>query len=898
MSVVIPAFNDERFIDACLESVQRQDWLDVEIVVVDDAGTDGTAEIVRRRAAADPRIRLLEHETNLGLASSRNTGIAHAQGEFVTFLDADDFLIGERSISARVAAAEDLPPAVVGSYCGWMQVPEDAPLDVEVVVNPPSAVVGFVEARGENPFIATAPLLRRSAVIAVGGFDEDLRTGEDFDFWTRILRQGFRLVPAPVVGVAYRQKRGGMIAEGPAEHALAARKVYDFLARPMALEEICAGAPAPFVAPLPTLQHDRRWILRLAQFAVFAEHSADDSAVSRLLDQLPATARVELLQPAHELDDRLDAALRRCRLRDPSLDDARALRIRAAALAKLVSAVESVPLPGAAELAHGTSPRVGSLDLAACRGRVRHAPETNRVPETPGVGIAVICLTGQAEHADADMAAFDRVVVCLAPEAEFTGESRARLDAASSGVTVLQARARADLDSLAALALVALRGQPPSRVFVDRFAGEAETDEEARLRSHLQSEGRATESALVVIPVDHEGQMVDARRHLERLGAAGREAAILDLGPLADIDAAISPDALTLRHEFDVKALAVVYPYGPYVSNLVTVAVAAGLPVHELESDWLVDRVDGAGAALAPDALPSGDETEAVPWSRLFADVAKPWMAVNIEEVRSAQAVGTAVHRRRLEGMRDRHRGERCVVIGNGPSLNAIDLSLLADEVTFGVNGIFLAEETMGFATTYYMVEDSLYMKENVQDVLLYNASHKFFPSEYRTYFDEVPENVSFFEMDGRFYSGGSPAHSVPRFSTDFSRRGYCGQSVTILNLQLAYHLGFAEVVLIGMDFSYTIPDSVIREGNHLTSTEDDPNHFHPGYFGVGRTWKDPKLDRVLASYQLAKRVFEQDGRRIVNATAGGALELFPRSDYGELFGRSSRPDFSTGGKT
>jgi hypothetical protein len=139
--------------------------------------------------------------------------------------------------------------------------------------------------------------------------------------------------------------------------------------------------------------------------------------------------------------------------------------------------------------------------------------------------------------------------------------------------------------------------------------------------------------------------------------------------------------------------------------------------------------------------------------------------------------------------------------------------------------------------------------------------------------------------MNTGFYAKRSPAYCVPRFSTDASQRLYSGQSVTTINLQLAYYMGFSEVVLIGMDFSYSVPGDSKVDGNHILSQGADPNHFHPDYFGAGKTWKDPKLDRVLANYDLARRMYETAGRRIVNATAGGKLELFERVDFDGLFG-------------
>ena len=138
--------------------------------------------------------------------------------------------------------------------------------------------------------------------------------------------------------------------------------------------------------------------------------------------------------------------------------------------------------------------------------------------------------------------------------------------------------------------------------------------------------------------------------------------------------------------------------------------------------------------------------------------------------------------------------------------------------------------------------------------------------------------------MNTGFYRKESPNFGIPRFSTDAAKRLYCGQSVTMINLQLAFYMGFKEVYLIGMDFSYDIPDTAKIEGLEIVSTEDDTNHFHPEYFGKGKTWHDPQLDKVLRSYSMMKLVFESGGRKIYNATHGGKLELFERIDFSTLF--------------
>ena len=236
---------------------------------------------------------------------------------------------------------------------------------------------------------------------------------------------------------------------------------------------------------------------------------------------------------------------------------------------------------------------------------------------------------------------------------------------------------------------------------------------------------------------------------------------------------------------------------------------------------------------------------------------------------------------RLLDELRDKHRGEAVVIVGNGPSLNDTPLEQLGGVPTIAVNGIFYAAERFPDPITYYVVEDTSVFRENTQEIKDFATQYKLFPTSYLDAFSpqELDESIGFFRMNAGFYGRDTGTLCHPRFSVDPRQRLYCGQSVTIINLQLAYWMGFSRVVLIGMDFSYTIPDDVDREGDLITSNSDDVNHFHPDYFGKGKSWKDPKLDRVLVNYRLAKEMFEADGREIVNATVGGRLEIFRRMD-------------------
>ena len=232
-----------------------------------------------------------------------------------------------------------------------------------------------------------------------------------------------------------------------------------------------------------------------------------------------------------------------------------------------------------------------------------------------------------------------------------------------------------------------------------------------------------------------------------------------------------------------------------------------------------------------------------------------------------------------LNIFKNKYIGRRAFIIGNGPSLKKLDLTRLKNEITFGVNSIFYHFETMGFKPTFYVVEDTLVAEDRADEINNLTGMVKIFGT-YLNYCladgeDVIWANVIF---DYTNYPG------FPNFSRNAAESLWVGGTVSYLCMQLAYYMGFSEVYLVGFDHSYTIPKDAKIEGNVITSVADDSNHFHPEYFGKGKRWHDPKLDRMELAYKHAKEVFEQNGRIIYNATAGGKLEVFPRVDYGRLF--------------
>lgn len=233
--------------------------------------------------------------------------------------------------------------------------------------------------------------------------------------------------------------------------------------------------------------------------------------------------------------------------------------------------------------------------------------------------------------------------------------------------------------------------------------------------------------------------------------------------------------------------------------------------------------------------------------------------------------------------LKNKFEGKRAFIIGNGPSLNKINLDLLKNEYTFGVNSIFYKTKECGFKPTFYVVEDRHVLNDNIDEINNYNCDFRIFPSQYRSRIKNK-RNAYFFNMNTGYYNKFSPYYCVPRFSCDAGESVFCGQSVTMINLQLAYYMGFKEVYLVGMDHDYIIPKDFVVDGETIISTGDDPNHFIPSYFGKGKKWHDPHLDRVERTYKYFRIVYEAKNLIIKNASVGGKLEVFERIEFKSLF--------------
>lgn len=271
----------------------------------------------------------------------------------------------------------------------------------------------------------------------------------------------------------------------------------------------------------------------------------------------------------------------------------------------------------------------------------------------------------------------------------------------------------------------------------------------------------------------------------------------------------------------------------------------------------------------------------------------------------------------RLDDFRDRHRGERCFVVGNGPSLQDIDMSRLKDEITLGSNRCFLGYETWGFPFTYWGVYDKYQIEEYhpVYEANVPADTVKFFPVEYASVLQ---------------VAHGCPVNCIwptgkPRDFSNDPARLYVGFTVTYMLLQIAACMGCDPIVLIGADHRYELTrrgySRMIRSVRRrltrqlrggriyesalaaqrawkrlgpqsggdpvLWSTADaqSPTHFSESYTAGGwNKFLPPEPEEAERDFDEAHRWASNNDRTILNATPGTALDSFPKVDFEQLF--------------
>ena len=206
ITVLLPVYNAGPPLAAAIESVTRQTFADYEILIIDDCSNDGSLGIIRGFESRDPRIRVLAHPKNRGLAATLNEGLSEARGDYVARMDQDDESLPERL--ATQAGFLDANPncAVAGSYVYHMGA---TPARDRLVTMPVDADAIAATLPKYNCMYHPATMLRRRTILELGGYREQFKNAEDYDLWLRVSRAS-ALANVPVPLLRYRFSTTGM----------------------------------------------------------------------------------------------------------------------------------------------------------------------------------------------------------------------------------------------------------------------------------------------------------------------------------------------------------------------------------------------------------------------------------------------------------------------------------------------------------------------------------------------------------------------------------------------------------------------------------------------------------------------------------------------------------------
>lgn len=249
--------------------------------------------------------------------------------------------------------------------------------------------------------------------------------------------------------------------------------------------------------------------------------------------------------------------------------------------------------------------------------------------------------------------------------------------------------------------------------------------------------------------------------------------------------------------------------------------------------------------------------------------------------------LGLFGHQTFISSLRNKHKGKRGFIIANGPGLNKIDTSKLKNEITLGCNGIYANFKKWGFHTNYYFIEDNVQVELRTKQVKSIKGPIKF-TGLHNSYCFPLMNDMHFFHTPIRGQMQYIKDEVYPEFSRDVGSIVYLGSTITFVMLQFAYHLGFDEIYLVGLDHNYgKLPKlfppgkiEVTKENYHLIQE----CHFDKEYFNIGDVMGVPDVKSKELGYAEAKKVIEASGRKVYNASVDSKLDVFDKIEYNSLF--------------
>lgn len=189
ISVVMAAFNAEKYLSEAMDSILSQTYEDLELIVIDDKSTDASGQILKEYAARDSRVTVLENEENLGLTKSLNKGLAIAKGDYIARMDADDISVPER-FAKQVAFLDENPDYSFVSCIG-RYIDEDGKQE-QLRLFPETNEEIYAMMPKVDAVMHPGVMFRRDDIAKIGNYCEDFRVVQDYDLWFRGMAAGYK----------------------------------------------------------------------------------------------------------------------------------------------------------------------------------------------------------------------------------------------------------------------------------------------------------------------------------------------------------------------------------------------------------------------------------------------------------------------------------------------------------------------------------------------------------------------------------------------------------------------------------------------------------------------------------------------------------------------------------
>ncbi len=237
------------------------------------------------------------------------------------------------------------------------------------------------------------------------------------------------------------------------------------------------------------------------------------------------------------------------------------------------------------------------------------------------------------------------------------------------------------------------------------------------------------------------------------------------------------------------------------------------------------------------------------------------------------------------------HGGETVYLIGNGPSLNKIDIEKLRDKNTISFNRAYIAYEDWGFYPTHFMIADPVVMsntKDAVNDLIKQGQIKSFyFDKKFKSYFGNNLDQVHFINFNRKIWERGY------KWGKTIKNMGLIA-NVGATAVPILKSLGYKRIIILGTDCNYeehnikgvsveVNEDSVDRRIVYKSEGDSDPNHFRPDYFGKGTEYSKPQTQNHYKGWQYISRKYKSKGMEILLCSPGSRLSnLFPEISFEE----------------